>query len=257
MNIQNEISLMYNSGVSIRQISKITFLSPPKIYKNLKEANIIPNRGFPDTTCKIATKLTSEQIEIVDGLLLGDGSLEMRGKTPKISLTTIQKEWANSVMNRLPFSFRFHTQPARIRKTKTGVIINSKETYQIQSKVDVSLGNFYARWYPKDKIIPNDLVITPIVMREWFCGDGSTTRDENRVKLTFCTDGFNLNDCEILAAKIFSQTGVKISIRLLHKNPRLYVSKIKSVNLLLDFMKQNTEILPCFLYKWKYATYAR
>jgi hypothetical protein len=250
-----EIILMYQNGVSISSMRKMTGLTPPKIYKILRKYSISPNRGFPDTTCCMRTELTGVQAQVVSGLLLGDGCLRLRGRTPNLLITTIQREWAESLMIDLPLQFSFYTQPARVRKTKSGVIINSKETYQIQSKVDLSLFDFYKKWYNGEKKhIPSDLSITPNVMKQWFYGDGSTTRDGNRVKLTFCTDSFTIADCEILRFKVFEQTGVQMNIRMLRGNPRLYSGKILDVNQLLNYMKFGN-MLNCFLYKWKYASY--
>lgn len=256
MNIDDEIILMYQNGVSISTMRKMIGLTPPAIYKILREFNIPINRGFPDTTCCVKTELSAAQLEIIDGLLLGDGCLQMKrhGRTPNLLLTTIQKEWADSVANELPLKFTSYTQPARVRKTKNGTIINSKETYQLQSRVDLSLSGLYEKWYGGEKKhIPSDLAITPTMMKQWFYGDGSTTRDDNRVKLTLCTDSFTVDDCEILRSKIFHQTGVQMNIRMMRSNPRLYSGKIFDVNQILDYMKSVGNVLACFLYKWKYA----
>ena len=198
----------------------------------------------PSTTL---TVLSEHQKEVIDGILLSDGSIRMRGRTPEISLGNIQKDWIEDVRRILhPMIFCYWETAPRTIMIKDR-IVNCRRFYSIRSHVDGALHNFVRRWLINGKkIIPEDLIITPTVLKYWFYGDGSTSRRGNTISLTLCTECFTVSECEALKIKIYDAVGVKMNIG---KNKRLTISKKDSVKHLLDFM--GTSILECFDYKWK------
>jgi hypothetical protein len=61
----------------------------------------------------------------------------------------------------------------------------------------------YEEWYPapeRKKIVPKNLILSPLICAVWLCDDGSITYGTNqyRLNMQLCTNGFTKNDVEFL-----------------------------------------------------------
>lgn len=114
--------------------------------------------------------LTPELLELIEGELLGDGSLRLSSKWSAHYQHSSQHkpyvEWLSKVLA----SFGVQ-QSGKInsREKEDGHIGYS---YTSLSYEEFQLLQF--RWYPEGKkIVPPDLILTPLIVRQWYIGDGS------------------------------------------------------------------------------------
>lgn len=197
--------------------------------------------------------------EIIDGLLLGDGSVFQRRRTANFRLKSIEPDFTDNVKNVLPFVFSDYTENAMQVYIK-GKLCSRKKTYIIESRVYQSLNVFRDRWYRQDvKIVPKDLVLTPAVCKYWFYSDGYTSRihangNDNCVVLGLCTNSFTKDDTLFLRDKL-RELGFDFRIAKKVKGHVLQARKKESVNGFLEYVdKPNVQ---CFSYKWKYHNGSR
>ena len=245
-------------GLTWKEISNIFHINNKTIQHVLHKHGIIVNSfhkaGY--------TAFTPHQHEVIDGLLLGDGSITANdpNRASILRLTTIASEFRDHIITVLdPLTFGpIHTTAAGDGIIE-GRIIHAKERYRIRSRSDWALTSFSKRWMPNGlKSIPKDLNITPIIMRYWFYGDGSTSwggrpkQHHNTVRFTLCTDSFSLEECNCLVNLVDNATNIRLNVNRCQTGSRLCVSRSNDVRYLLDYMAPT---LKCFDYKWKYPEY--
>jgi len=204
-------------------------------------------------TCTRDTILTKSQIEILEGLIISDGSLECRDKNASFNQKCINKTYIEYIQNSLPFLWNkirvIYGGPSII----CGINTMLKDAYSIKSRTDQYLTKQYNRWYKnKIKIIPPDLQITPLMLKNWFYGDGSSTyhktkkrSNSKQIDLLLCTDSFTYIECQLLQQKLkYIDLDFNIS-----KRKQLISGKKKTIKQFFDY------IGPCdvagFEYKWK------
>lgn len=155
--------------------------------------------------------LTKEQEEVLTGLMLGDGCLYQQNKTPNLIVhRCVQDEpylqWQYS------FFKNFCLRPVHKIFIKNCILNGNVNAF---AKVPYWQVRFVTRntnifslyrekWYPKGKkIIPRDIVFTPLVLVNWFCDDGCITHNsKNSLSLKLSTNGFIKEDVEFLAMKL-------------------------------------------------------
>lgn len=198
------------------------------------------------------TTLTEQHKQIIDGMLLSDGSL-YKFATPALTLTTIHKAFAEHFQTILPFSSRIDFTPASTRHRKDGKIISCKPLYFYKSHVDCSLHYFYNRWYNDKKVIPVNLVITPSVLLYWFLGDGFSLVYPGTQKLHtigLSTNGFTLEENEHLSELLkVAHPNLKALVKPHMGSHRLMFTTQKAMGAFYDFVDSCP--IECFLYKWK------
>ena len=122
------------------------------------------------TICKNYKILSDKEKQILQGLLLGDGCVrtDARNKTAKLKLTTVEEEFADHIINILPYQFYKAVIPEEERII-CGKVCHAKQTCKLSSRVDLSLNEYENEWY-KDgiKIIPNNIKLTSIICKYWF-----------------------------------------------------------------------------------------
>jgi len=208
-------------------------------------------------TCSQNTKLSSEHIQIIDGLMLGDGGLKKDGNmtTPVLSLTNIRKDWIDNI-KQIPYNWREVVKPPR-KQTVTidGITrtITCKKTYVITSTADLSLNLFYDRWYPKGiKSIPSDIKLTPLVVKHWFYGDGCSEWHQNGhgTRIVLYTNGFTKKDVELLQNRFLIDANISFLIKSIRS--KYYILRCGKYNEVIKFFNY---IGKCdvkeFEYKWK------
>ena len=189
--------------------------------------------------------------EIIDGLLLGDGSLNYRPGNPNFrSLPRFGYnckelefvEWIVQALTGLGLTFGpIHPKP---NGYGTGI------THQVYSHVAVQLLPYLHRWYPAGKkILPIDISITPTVANMWYCGDGGLDSDKGYLRqIALCTHCFEPDSREWLAEQLRS-LGFRSRAA---KNGRVFVSK-RAIPDFLNWIGQPPT--SCYLYKWAHLSY--
>jgi hypothetical protein len=144
-----------------------------------------PNLRFARRT-KREFKLNDEIKDYIDGLLLGDACIKKR--TPRLTQSFARRylEWAKiiekdlsdfGISSKLTF---YHVDDVRTNKMYEGI--------SLQSLGYIQFKKIREEWYSNGKkIVPKDLVLKPIIIRNWYLGDGSYSGNH----LKFSTQGFD------------------------------------------------------------------
>lgn len=149
---------------------------------------------------------SSEQVEIINGLMLGDGCISYPRSTSKYPrLTNVRKasdiEYLKWQCEKLQCFY------SATPKLYSKLDIRTQKTYNscyVSSRSAPAFKEFYGKWYPSGKkIVPRDLVLTPLTIAIWFCDDGHMRFSNDLEKVIFVkfsTDGFTKTDTEFLAS---------------------------------------------------------
>lgn len=177
--------------------------------------------------------LTEHQTEIINGSLLGDGSIKFtHGHCCfRKSQSIVNLEYLQDLSSNLePYSNKSLYQFLRpnIIHNNCGKIIGydiSKhfkycEYYSICHKVFDLFGD---KWYKKNqqnefifenkhriKIVPKNLNLTPLTLAIWFCDDGTNWDKHGRA--TFCTNGFNKECVDFLSKQLFDKFNLENNV---------------------------------------------
>lgn len=249
----------YLSGKSCQELAAQQQVSAMTVYKRLIKNNVKIRNKWEGKTMKLPnTSLSEFHQQVIDGCLLGDGSVLRKNDrlTAHFSLTTIHEEFATHLQKILPFP----KIKVKERIKKDNVVFHGKtykcnDAYNVTSTADKSLNKFRSEWYPDGrKIVPKNLQLTPITVKYWFYGDGGTSfirykSDEHAyVRIFLCTNGFTVDDCELLVEKLLL-LGLKFTIYLSRNQPVLVALKSSIVHNFFDYIGKCT--VHCFNYKWK------
>jgi hypothetical protein len=177
--------------------------------------------------------LSDIEKQILDGIILGDGCLS---ETSRIS-------------SRLTFGFKFKETVEDIYKALPSLKFSAPWQSKI-SKCWHSKSSFYSdlldenkRWYiNRKKIVPKDIVLSPVLCYWWYIGDGYITNGNTYI----CTDCFTKKEVIMLIEKI-NDLGFKCAIT--SKN-RIRFFKEDSLNF-LNWLKCNNTIHNQYKYKWE------
>ncbi len=177
--------------------------------------------------------MTTKEKEVLDGLMLSDGCLS---ESSRISA-------------RLTFGFKYKETSEELMQELGSInfspIWQSSKTNCWHSKSNMyhDLLDENKRWYPDgEKIVPKDIMITPLSCYWWFVGDGYTS--EGNAYL--CTDSFTKEDNEFLINKL-KGIGFSPSLR---SNNRIAFNKFDTVKF-LEWIKPESGILEQYEYKWE------
>jgi len=254
---EEQIIAAYQSGKTCAKVGEEYGCSYGSVYNILTRNNVKLRSQSSYMISKRETLLTETHKQIIDGLLLGDGSVRRRkvDKTASLNVTTVEGEFADHFPIVLPLNFYTNIQEAK----QTFIhdhIANSRKSYRISSTADLSLNEYRDKWYPSGvKIIPKDLVLTPVSVKYWLYGDGTTHYKKHKnvkdayVNLCFCTHCFSVPDCELLIAKLEESIGLRFHIENNHDKPTLVICEMDSINKFFDYIGECD--VPCYQYKWK------
>lgn len=145
---------------------------------------------------------TQQQLNIINGLLLGDGHLSLKGKAKNASLI-VKRSYKD-----IEYS-RYHVSIFKNYVTESGLRIKDKfdkrtnkyyKCCEFSLKANSELTDIYHRWYlDKKKIIPLDLKLNNETIATWLCDDGWVIKSKNNYfQIGFATNGFTLSEVEYL-----------------------------------------------------------
>lgn len=135
----------------------------------------------------------SVQEQVIIGSLLGDASISLSRKTYSrftYAQSLKQKEWFEIKLNSLKgFNYSIRESENCIKKVNP---IKKYKTITAETQGQLYWRELRNKWYPKGKkVVPDDLVLTPLTLATWYMDDGSFTNKDNAA--IFCTDGFGYN----------------------------------------------------------------
>lgn len=234
--IKEFIEAQYVRGVGMTEVAEICNCSVSTIKTHLRACNI---------TCKPrggewrSIGISDELVQILNGLLLGDGSIELCRKTSARYRHTDKHEayikWLfTHLKNRgLDWGGGIYRND-----TKWGVGYGAS-TFLYRNLLD-----WCTKWYPKGKkIVPADILITPLTLLHWFIGDGWYSRGYKKRKwggIGLATDGFTHDEVDFLAGQLQLQN-IQANVNY-HKNRyndrgfRIIIYRPSSIRRFFEYM---------------------
>ena len=232
-----------------REIAKFCEVSWPSVYKWLRKFNIevrLHKDSMHGGDRYICKKWNSEIEEFLTGELLGDGCLVSNCAYTAYYMHSTSKRnylvWLEKIFNLSGIE-----KVGRIREYK-GYRSPDNVFYSMTTRTYKEFKTLYEKFYPNGKkIVPKDLILTPLVVRQWYIGDGSISKRENAASIA--TNGFTENDVDFLIEKLI-QLGISASKCKSRSGHTLYVP-VKSAKVFFDFIgKCPDELENVYGYKW-------
>lgn len=259
------INLCAEDKMKHKDIAKLYNLSPSSFtdivsrrsWKHIERPNL--NK---ETKRQNLPKLTSRQLDIINGSLLGDGSLKEGNKNACFSKNQCAAnleylEWHN--LELMPYS-------SSIGKIKSKKIIHDEnrkiigystekyyEGYCYSSIHHTIFTEMFNKWYKNIndkniKIVPCDLVLTPLMLSVWFCDDGFNTSKYRRSG--YCTNGFTKEEVEFLNSQLNEIFNIKSNIYFDSSGPMIYIESRSYI----DFQNIISPHITCNCVKYKTDT---
>lgn len=216
------IKELYGNNHTLEDIAKQCGISRFILKKKLTDLGVEIRNRSETISCKNQFILTSYIKDVIVGELLGDGSIYKSGTTSGGFVnSTSRKKY-------LEWLYLDIFKRAGIETMKEGITTTTSNprdnftikqdtiSYRARTLSYLQFGEFRKKWYPNDnKIVPDDVIITPTVLMHWYLGDGSIHRKIGHNKLRgktsyiyknvyLHTNGFKIKECELLADKLIS-----------------------------------------------------
>jgi hypothetical protein len=199
-------------------------------------------------------KLNKKQRSIIIGTLIGDATLEPRGKRPgyryRFCQSTKRKDYVNHIQN--VFSDWSLAGVGYSKKSKNCTNLKVLDYYYFQTVVHPSFDFYAHQFYKWDtvvnkryKVVPKRITkwLDPVSIAYWFMDDGSNMRNTGYILNTQC---FSLKENEIIADAIGRKFKIDVNIHKDRTSYRLYICS----NSVVDFTNVvKPYILPCVEYK--------
>jgi hypothetical protein len=156
--------------------------------------------------------LSSKQWSIINGSLLGDGSISpQRNENNNCNFVKVQADrhldyidWHFDEL--LPYSSSVGKRP--VKKVEhddlgkmylTDQIVSTQLVYVTKKHPNIT--HLRKKWYPNDKkTVPEDITLDELTVAIWFCDDGQNV--PTRRTAYFWTNGFSKNECILLCDKL-------------------------------------------------------
>jgi len=237
----------WEEDLSVNQIANICGLSNEGLRKWMVKHNI-PRRGHGEANhlrrgnnCE----LSQEAIEWINGELLGDGSLVSQYKySARFSYGSKYFEYCQYVKDTLElFNINITGKIYKKRNKRQGNI-----SYSYTSRAYKELAFIYKKWYPEGKkIVPKDIRLTPITLRQHYIGDGSLNhKKHDRPYITLSTNCFTISDVEWLIKYL-----IELGFKALRRPARNDISiSVYSTKEFLNYIGKCP--VECYQYKWAY-----
>ena len=229
-------------GKSLRQIGDELGIDPETVRRWMKKFQI-PIRDSAGMRVN-HIRLSKKATDFIWGELLGDGSIFMHSNVSAyISYGSQYRgylEWLSKILS----SFGIEQQSKITSHKSRGTI-----SFHYCSKSYRELAEIRKLWYPDGKKhVPTDLKLTPIMMRQWYIGDGSLETGPKRSNgISFATHCFNRDELAFLADQL-SSFNLPISLPASRNIIRIGA---RGVERFLDLIGPcPKEIEPWYGYKW-------
>lgn len=136
-------------------------------------------------------------LSLLDGLLLGDGSLWLppidgprRACNSYYRQSSVSLDWLVDLRDQMAaMGLRASTRHDRTHVCKSG---RESEIWWLQAQAHPTFSEQAHRWYPqRRKVCPNDVRLDRVSLLHWYLGDG-TMKASNRKRrfAMLCTEGF-------------------------------------------------------------------
>lgn len=220
----------------------------------------IGNHWVKSSSCT-HKEFTDYQREIITGILMGDGCINNSGKNPQLQVNMISPNYLKYVADKFgvlgsEVTINTTAEKSAEHARKTGFSPYAKkenysDLYMWRSISHPELHEF-SHWYDSgEKVWPEDINLTPTVLKHWYCGDGSWYNSKSHSAIEIAM-GNEVRETEKVS-QIFKNVGLSSP-----SNYNIYERKDGSidcsarftVNQSKELFKYMGEPLPDFEYKW-------
>lgn len=205
----------------------------------------------------LLTECIKEEIDLIQGHLLGDASIFVTGRDcnrdATFNFSTKYQEYAEWIVNNTE---SFAACKLRVYDIFDKRTQKSYHRVSFRSPSNKIFTELRAKWYPEGKkIVPKDLVLTKDLILRWYMDDGNW----HNKGIYFNTQGFDLESTEFLRHNLSIFLNLKVTI---HKHSEgLYRLFIPLCGTGSGYHKQNDNIkaffqiigecpVSCFSHKW-------
>lgn len=113
------------------------------------------------------------------------------------------------------------------------------------------------RFYPDGrKRIPEDLELSPVMVRQWYIGDGTLQKGRNKQYVHLATYSFGHDEVSLLARKLAFAIGVPVEwvhVYAVKAGPRVSIGRREAVKAFFDYIGPcPQEIEGIYGYKWRW-----
>jgi len=253
---QAKLAEAYATGISAAELAREYGVSRWSITTRLRKAGVEIRSSAKQGERVLEPSLTDEFTyrEVVDGLLLGDGSIGQKVNL-RLEQSDVRFGWLKQVEEHLrqvgaTCSFLPRAPKKSLLKSENRVV-NTGSAHVLYTPCYQANHVEKARWYPGGvKRVPLDIQLTPFVVAHWFSGDGSC--DSNGA-LAFYTNSFTADGVDLLVSRLASDLGIHAH-RARKNRTNQYFIRVTRVD---EAMKLKKAIEPwmseCCLYKLRFV----
>lgn len=241
-----------NEELSMKYLAKVCKVDSSTIQDWLRRVKI-PCRSITEAARVRALrqlnrcKLSQEELDWINGELLGDGCVySYSNYSAAVFYGSKFLEYVKYVRDTLKSFGIEQCGKIRHRDNKEW----SSSVYDYTSRRYSELLSLRKKWYPYGKkIVPRDIKLVPITLRQWFIGDGSLNKPRSKgwkPSIILCTQGFLISNVEFLKEKLI-KLGFKVTRQRSVNNLRISTESTR------DFLNYIGHCpVKCYEYKWNY-----
>lgn len=183
----------------------------------------------------------------IDGLLLSDGSLVLRNLTGYYEQTCKNGFWLDKIRKDfLEFGILSNAEERYIGdRFIKNAFTKGNVYYRLRTLFYVEFASMRYRWYPEGiKVVPDDIIMSPECVGNWYMGDGSISRVKpNGYSIGLATYGFERKNVDFLS-EILNETLCINSY--VCKNNVIKIGNIDCIKVFIDYIKG------CCVYGYEY-----
>lgn len=217
---------------------------------------------------EIQELLSGDFLQIINGHLLGDGSIGKEGIRFSLSNTQYEYiEFTQSTLNTLSHRCLLSYVDRRT-KTKFGdLCVRRQQSYKAVCSCKQIFEPLRTKWYTPaeqhgrfQKVVPRDLELTPLTCNRWYADDGSLNvrPKTSKLSLYLCTDDFREEDVELLVLKLkaLDINATKHKGKKRARDGRTRWSIYMGGQTVVKFLNYIGKCpVKCYDYKWNVQTY--
>ena len=235
--------LYHRQDKSLSEIAQIYSTNTGTVHRVFTRLGIDRRRPI-EAADEVATKsvsLSTPLLELIEGELLGDGSLRRYKNGAVFVYTTKHYDYAVWLVGQLEGGGIECSDIAEYQQEAGNVV------FKFQTLAYKELADLHDKWYDArhNKRLPHDFVLTPLRLRQWFIGDGSNVT-ESKAKYIACYSAFSSEDKARLKALLEQ---VLVRSLVFHEGGNKIYINADAVKTLFDYVGPCP--VSCYEYKWK------
>lgn len=249
---KNELYQKYIiENLSQKKVADYFNVSIDTIRRNLKDYEISSHQPR-DWLIHSEIILTTKQKEIINGALLGDGCLTKpkHGENCVFCYISKSRQHVEFVCNDfIEYSIQNGIVHNSFFDERTN---NIYDRYNFRTQANIAFTKIYEKWYNNgNKIIPKDLVLTPLTCLIWYIGDGCLTNLKRSQEIILATNCFLKEEQEQILLPQLQKFEAKLR-QCSGEQYRIIIPRRK----IQDFLDYIGECpFPDYQYKWNYKNY--